>query len=450
MRIYIKTKKCHQFSDFILRYKNIRLKILAILIFVSVFSAFKWGWPILILNKFFPYESTGTLFDWFSNWQSDSDALVTARLLQNYTTGAFSYFGLLGYEGSYLSQFGFGSNILTLIPFYLGLPFEYGLILIKIIVIFVNSIFWTILGFFLYKKFGYVSLFFFLVGLFQPWSLVANQSTYWFISLKLYPMIFLYLVQAKSTSTHRRRLNNLLYGCSLVVSILSGYEFITITLAVLFAVFFHSQLTTGGLKRAQILSFSKMTVTLLSSMALGLFLHFLQLTLFLGDTKLSLDYLSSRMNGRIIGDFNSNEPGIAASASISPKFILGKYLEMPLFGAPSNLPIFRSFTVLVFICIFLLLFLFFRIRNNLDKGIERNLEIRNALVFVLLTLMGPLFWYLFAAPHSYIHFHINFILWFLPFIPLALALIPAMYFNPIDSYTFDERDMNLLKSRKFK
>jgi hypothetical protein len=427
MKRHIKTKKRYQFKDSILRYKSIKLKVLPVLIFITIFSAFKWGWPILILTKFFPNQSTENLFDWFNNWQSDSDALVTGRLLQNYTTGAFSYFGLLGSQGSYLSQFGFGSNILTLVPFYIGVPFEYGLTLIKIIVIFINSIFWTILGFFLYKKFGYFSLFFFLIGLFQPWSLVANKSTYWFISLKLYPMIFLYFVQKKSISTYKIRFNKFLYVLSLSVSILSGYEFLTVTLAVLLAVFFYSQLEGGELRRNQILNFTKMGMTLLCTILFSLFLHFFQLVLFLGNTKLSLNYLFSRLNGRILGDLNSSESGIAASASISPKFVLGKYLEMPIFGSPANLLNFRYFTILIFICLFLAFFLFSQVRNNLDKRLERNLEIRNAVIFVFLTLMGPVFWYLFAAPHSFIHFHINFILWYLPFIPLAFGLIPAMY-----------------------
>jgi len=100
--------------------KKIESRLLPTSIFMVIFSAFQWGWPILLLSRFFPHEITGTLFDWFNNWQSDSDALVTARLEQNYTTGSFSYFGLLGSQGNYLSQFGFASNVLTLIPFYLG------------------------------------------------------------------------------------------------------------------------------------------------------------------------------------------------------------------------------------------------------------------------------------------------------------------------------------------
>ena len=407
--------------------KKIESRLLPTSIFMVIFSAFQWGWPILLLSRFFPHEITGTLFDWFNNWQSDSDALVTARLEQNYTTGSFSYFGLLGSQGSYLSQFGFASNVLTLIPFYLGFSIDDGLVLIKLLVITFNSIFWTVLGNFMYKKFGWVSLFFFLIGLLQPWSLVANKSTYWFISLKLFPMIFLYLVYKYSFSNIKKRLAEFLFILSLLVSLLSGYEFLSITFAVIFAIFAYSQLEGNVVKRLQILNFVKLVVVLFFTTIFGLFLHFLQLTFFLGNTALSLSYLSGRFNGRILGDPSSDVTGFAASADISPRFILSKYMEMPVFGSPLALPIFRYFTVFVFICILILFFNIFQERKYLEQRLERNLQVRNVSISVFITLLGPLGWYIFAAPHSYIHFHINFILWYLPFIPLAFGLIPALY-----------------------
>ena len=392
-----------------------------------IFSAFQWGWPILLLSKFYPQELIGDLFQWFDNWQSDSDALVTGRLMQNYATGAFSFFGLLGSQGSYLSQFGLASNVLTLIPFYLGYSIDDGLVLIKVLVITSNSIFWTILGTFLYRKFGWLSLFFFLVGLLQPWSLVANRSTYWFISLKLFPMFFLYLIYKYSFSKHKRRLAELLFILSLVVSMLSGYEFLSITFAVVFATFVYSQLQGNAVKKLQFLNFGKLLFVSFFTTIFSLLLHFLQLRFFLGNTALSLDYLTSRLNGRVLGDPSSDVPGFAASAVVSPRLILSKYMEMPVFGSPIALPIFRYFTVFVFICFFILIFNIFQERTQLKQGFETNRQVRNISISVFITLLGPLGWYVFAAPHSYIHFHINFILWYLPFIPLAFGLIPALY-----------------------
>lgn len=38
------------------------------------------------------------------------------------------------------------------------------------------------------------------------------------------------------------------------------------------------------------------------------------------------------------------------------------------------------------------------------------------------SFLAPISWHLLAAPHSYIHTHMNYILWYLPFVPLSLAL----------------------------
>lgn len=43
---------------------------------------------------------------------------------------------------------------------------------------------------------------------------------------------------------------------------------------------------------------------------------------------------------------------------------------------------------------------------------------------LLVSIMAPLSWFLLGKGHSYIHYHLNYVLWYLPYIPFAMLLLP--------------------------
>ena len=60
-------------------------------------------------------------------------------------------------------------------------------------------------------------------------------------------------------------------------------------------------------------------------------------------------------------------------------------------------------------------------------------------LLIMLSFISPISWYFFAKGHSFIHGHLNFVLWYLPFVPFSiLFFIESILKSPTNTATTEE------------
>ena len=379
---------------------------------------------------------------WFvERWQLDSDMSIRLRLNSSLNDGLFSHLLSLGEHGSYFSQVGLGGWLLT-VPVYglhkfgilnladyslpapsMGLSGSIGLFGLYTVTAVVNAVIVFAVVKWLKVSFSSTAALFFLIGIFQPWSLAVQSSLFWLIGIKLLPALAAALVICRFKDGVQF-LGSVIFSTSLI-AYLSGYEFATLIFIAPVAVITYVSISSGWDKRFSLILYSKSIVAGLASFFVALCIHFTQLYLKFGNTetaKSEFIRVISKRTGVTKEDF-----GVLYEQSLSsnPLDVLNTYLSMPVFGAPYKILILGNFNVLSFIILTLIVCLIS------PKLINNSAELRNYTALGaawLVSLLAPIGWFLLARPHSFGHTHINFVLWFLPTIPLGFALL-AMPFR---------------------
>lgn len=391
----------------------------AAIVFLVFFVAYRWGLHLRLLDHFLHLET----YDFYSKFQRDSDELVIQRFEQNRLGGVFSGWILPGneLEGHYSSEFGLGCWLLTIVPTILGLHKTAAVSLMYTVVTASHALLATTFVLRIRRQLSLGASALAWLALMQPWSAAIAKSIYQLIGLRILPALALMLV-LRSTSVPTRRVVLSVFCASLFV-FLSGYAFLTLVAALPLAVLaYHSTINSWQPRRVfnRLVSVS---VGITSGLFIALALHFLQLYYFLGSFERAGNKLVEIIAKRTSVVGGAIPPEVAESVASSPGEILRLYLSMPVFGAVSEgLPTLTGYfrvDGLIVLCGVFTLFVF-RKRDMLSESDRKERGL--ALAWTVSTL-GPICWFLLARPHSYIHDHLNFALWFLPTIPLGLALM---------------------------
>lgn len=384
-------------------------------VFLLFFIAFRWGWHLLVLDRAL---STTAFSDFYSGFQNDSDALVIGRLEQNRIDGVLSGGISLGLGGSYTSQVGAGGWALTLIPSLLGLPASTGIWLMYTIIAAMNAVLATAAVWTLRRTLSLGAAVLASAAILQPWSVAMARSIYWMIGLKLLPAVGLIILFRLQKQTRWRVLA--ISGVTSCLVFLSGYEFLTVVIACQLAVVSYYSVRSKWTLSQTIAYLGCVLAGVASAFAAALTLHFTQLLLRLDSAAAALQKIEDTISKRTGATGLDVDPVYAASLASSPSQVLDTYLNMPVFGAPFNLPLVRYFTVatLMALCLVIIVYAFRTRRERPQQLREQGLGLA-----WIVAIVGPIGWFLLARPHSFIHTHINFALWFLPTVPLGLAIL---------------------------
>lgn len=388
--------------------------IFATIVFILAFTGFRWGWHLAFIDRLFG----SSLFQFFQNFQLDSDLLIANRINESSQFGLFSNGFSLGQNGSYTSQVGFGGWIITFPQAVLHLNFELSLSLAYTFVAVVNACIATLFLYEIRKQLSLGAAVVALIALLQPWPIAISHSVYWFIGMKVLPAVVLAMLLSRTRFRKYFSYSVLTILCTL--TFMSGYEYATIVAALIFAVVvFHNIKNRNSTKELLADSIFSLT-SLILAFCLALAAQVLQLFIRSGSIRSAIDAVQQIATKRTGATSASVESIYAQSLAASPSQVLETYLPMPLIGAPGSLPIFHYFTVTtLIICVGCVL-----VTVGIS-GLAINRK-RTYLAFGmawLVSLLGPIGWFLLARPHSYIHTHINFSLWFFPVIPLGLAIL---------------------------
>lgn len=391
----------------------------SVAIYGVLFVAFRWGFHLRLIDSLLDIRT----HDFYSHFLSDGDELVVERYRQNMTSGPLSGSTMLGSSdsGYYVSEFGFWSWALTLLPWALGLSDAAATSTMYSIVAGLNALLATSALIGCRKSLGPGPALLCGLALLQPWSVAISKSIYFCIGLRLLPaLVFLIIIRLRRETSRQIFVAMLI---SYLVVFLSGFIFITTVLFSQLAVIAYYAMVREWKIRSVCMKILTSLYAMITAFTITMGLLFLKLLSYYGSLNQALEKIIETVVKRTGVSGTAVPETFAESLASSPVEILRMYLSMPVFGAVSEgLPTVTSYfrvDALLLLCTIVSLYRFHK-HDALSESDRR--ERGTSLAWIVSTL-GPISWFLLARPHSYIHDHLNFALWFLPTIPLGLALL---------------------------
>jgi hypothetical protein len=387
-------------------------------VFLLFCAAFTYTFHFRIIDSLLGSETV-----WFvSNFKSYSDWLVGERLVVSQTKGLLVDIGSLYVRGEpYGSQAGVGQWLLTL-PSAL---FKFGSVgnlgLTYLLNSFLNAAVFTTFVAFVLRFYSFGASLIAVVMLLQPWPTAIASSVYWMIGLKFLPALLVGILMARGTDSR----NLMLISCwsSSTLAFLSGYEFATLVGFNALAVTIMFGQIRQDQFRKRLATTLWVSLGVISGFLTAVLLHIGQLWLVRGNFEDGLSVFLRRASARTGAQMSALLPkdiDDPEALFAQPLDVVKTYLNMSLFGSPNLLPLLGSITIksLLF---FLVVVTIVRLRG-LKNGQSKDWNLQAAELSMWVFLLGPVGWHLLARPHSFVHTHINFALWYFPFVPLGLVI----------------------------
>jgi hypothetical protein len=354
---------------------------------------------------------------WWQNFQSDSDALVTARVQENVENGMTSHLGALGIGGTYNSQFGLLSWLNSIFVTIIPVNNSHKISLLYSLTAMANAILIAFVLKTIRKHLGNASTIAALFILLQPWPSAMFHSIYWAIWVKFLPAIALVLLSKFKISRFGMFLALTL--CS-IFSLLSGYEYLTLTFFSMISVIFLLRDFNNGNPKSQVKFIVQISITFACSFLGALLIHFIQLVAIFNSATQARNFLLATVNKRTGTSVYNVDAIYLESLRSTPLSVLNEYLSVPVIGSPSLLPIVGLVNMysLILICAVASLSAL-----SLCSSLQEKQNLVKSLQVWLVGMLGPLGWILLARPHSFIHTHINYALWYSFSAPIAAALL---------------------------
>lgn len=422
--------------------------------------------------------------DWFKNHQIDSEQLVLDGLLNGaagnneVVLGRYTRPGVVnqtlvarelydegnisGDFGQYKSQFGLQVKTFAILS-------KIGLnnvsILHSIIALLMSAVIVAMFGC-IWRDFSLLpALIFTSVYIFSPWVVVFSRNLYWVSFTWFLPLLTaMWLAPRIYTDKSKMFLMLGILYFTYLLKLLCGYEYMTtIFFATCVPIVYHGVCT----KQKMVLIFNQIVLSgmaLLFAFFCALYLHsksisnndesgISQIILtakkrLTSDSplevvkktcngnsdceKLMTDSLTSnpiKVVGRyfIMGDFlpwvsvyqfnESNKENLKiASKNISVSGIKTLYAAIGIYGF-IDVAIFIATKAVSAISFIFLIFILIKSFKKFPKEIK---------AVVILSFISPLSWFFAAKGHSYVHTHMNYVLWYLPFIPFCVLALTTL------------------------
>lgn len=420
---------------------------------------------LLLATSFFNNRFQIVDQNWFDNHQKDTESLVIGRMVKAKRDGIFSAGGLTGqitgiqgkketdrlqWSGGtvdgqyqayyndlgftsfnpYFSQIGFQAIIFSFIDKILPLSPSLYIIILKILNASLFSLVLSLIVFFFYLEFGLFSaILVLLTTLFSQWITVFGRNLWWVMWAFYLPFLAsIHHLEKKTTKT----MNLLLvYTAVLIKCFLNGYEYITTTLIMMVTPYIYYWVVEGWkfkclVKRILVAGITSTIAVLSSTIVLAT-----QIAAVKGGLKSGLHHIFVYSVGkRTHGDASSYPEVYANSLKTDVLTVIKKYLNGFIFDFSQkdiNLHLKIKYqTVIIIFAFFSLFTLLFYFYFRKSKSFELSDSINKLLALTLavwFSFLAPLSWMVVFKGHAYIHTHMNFITWHMPFAVLGFGLI---------------------------
>lgn len=409
----------------------------------SLFKSFILGGAFLLL--FLEYRINFLhLIDgnWFLNWQLDSEALVTNKLDISLKYGIWNNCGFLG--NVYAKQIGLQGILFSAfnLIFRLSDAQVYLSLFHSLNVLLLSSLLFIYL-YWVKKEFGlYTAVLSYFLLLVNSWLIVSARNLYWVTFTFILPFISVLIYHSKEENYEQKLSEKHLFLITFItIAIRSacGYEFIsTVMVASEIPIIYYSIKNRWAWQKG-ILRLLKNGIAAIAGFFFTLCMHFVQCFWYYGNMKSAVQMLQYTIAKRT-GFGNIEVDEIYWNALDASKFsVVGTYLF-------KGRPVIWLLPMGIMLCIYmgavLLCFADKKYSNTISNNRQKYFGLSASF---LVSLAGPLSWYILASGHSYIHVTINYLLWSLPCILLGNTL----FFSVILSFLKDHWNKSYLRIKVF-
>jgi hypothetical protein len=422
---------------------------------------------------------------WFATHQQDSESYIIGRLVQSQHQGVFSAGGLPGFGSfdgtpvraidqpfaqqywAYLhnqpfvtyttthSQIGGQGILFSLLNNLIPASPQSKLRWFYALTAFLTALIITAICAWFYGEFGWmVALFVFASALFSQWLGVFARNLWWSLWSFYLPMVaMIYYLRAKPTvaALPLRNLSIIAFVTVLIKCVITGYEYMTTTLIMMVVPVVYYLIrqrvnAIQALKNLTILALSSLLAVLISFVLLCL-----QIAAVEGSFQDGVDHIIYSLQKRThiepvawkVGDLPAD---FAPSLEASTLVVVGKYLVGVYFDASNYLsasPFVAKYVLKIRYIHLLLLFAgvsFALYVARQRDGDEMEAHKRLALLYTMwFSLLAPLSWFVIFKAHSYIHTHMNFIVWQMPFTFFGFAACGLL----VERFWLNRRSLNI-------
>lgn len=387
----------------------------------------------------------------YEDWQTRYDRLVIARLVKTRQEGFLSASGLLGLgdvkEWNYLSrtnrrQFNAyinGDNFKTYVAYQSNPGFQgvlYGIFdqipyfnqstklkLFRGFTAIVSALVFGIIVSVSVREFGWLSgLLILLFAAFSEWTILpAGNIFYNYWSFYLPPLLTTYLLAEadKKNKFESKKIYSVIFITVLMKIVLSGFDFVTTVLVMTTVPFIFFSIHKKWGWKLLLDRLIKTGLVLLAATLTGLLILSLQIAIHTGGFESAGSHIFERLTIYTV-ETPALSGAMDVNAETSTLAVAGSYFAVQAVAIhfPNlTVQILYWHLVLVFLICSVLFFLKYPLTDQVfsNKGIA-------LIAATWYSLFAPLSWFVIFKKHSFIHTHVNPMVWQMPFTLLGLAV----------------------------
>lgn len=379
--------------------------------------------------------------EWFDNYQIDSEMLVVNRLENSKQNGILNDAALLTFSFDneanssviYSGQIGLQGIVFSIIDKYIDNDLNKMIKLFHLLISLFNALILTGIILWAYLEFGIITYCTLLITTtISQWITVFGRNLYWVIGLSFLPFLvvaFMLYIQSEK----KKNLNCILYiSIFLILFIKSacGYEYIsTVLISMEIPVIYYAIKDKWNLKEAAT-KFLLIGLAGVCGFMVAIIINAWQIGLTQGGIKNGFDAILYNVEKRTVGDPSKVDPIYAESLSANVSIVLQRYFNDGYIFDFSNIVTrtktlgFYRVTYKEIIEVYTIFIGMIVIYNKYTKGTVIYSR-KGVAIFIamIISILAPLSWFILAKGHSYIHTHINFILWHIPFTLVGFIFI---------------------------
>ncbi|MFB5674648.1 hypothetical protein ACE3NQ_26140 [Paenibacillus terreus] len=392
---------------------------------------------------------------WFESFQRDSEALVVGRLINSQVNGVMSDNMFLGgwtrannAESSpedqyniflgktekgdyseYESQIGLQGFFFSLIEKLLPVGNDYMLMYLKGINVLILSVLLTGLVIWCFNEFNLITSWVLLIGIIcSQWLIIFGRNLYWVawsMYLPFFICLFILFLEEKKQKRYKRTLNLLIF-LAVFIKCGSGYEYISSVFITAIVPLIYYAYKSKWAPKVFVLRVISVSLSSLIGFLSALFIHIYLLYLKYSSLSDALSVIKLIILKRTYGDANEVPAVFRESLNANVFEVVSTYLNGFAFDLNNffgtHLDLLKvSFKDMIwfFLVITSLVFVSEKISTKIQLHRRKLIGLTLSLWF---SLLAPLSWFIMAKGHSYIHTHINYFLWQLPFTLVGFAL----------------------------
>ena len=421
-------------------------------------------WALSIGFLFFGFFSnTWRVADqnWFATHQKDTEAHIMGRMVKSRQDGIFSAGGLNGWGtakstdaewipstalgpqytaylyklsfekfSTYNSQPGGQGMIFSLLDRLIPLSPESKLRLFYVLTALLSAGALTFIVSWFYEEFGgWVAIFVIVSAVLSQWLTVFGKNLWWSLWAFYLPMIVvLYYLKRRRVPENRQfiRFGILIFIAVSIKCFINGYEYITTTLVMMMVPFVYYVILDKWSRHQCV----KWTLAAGLGSGVAIFLSLIMLCFQIGAAKNGfmdgVAHVIWSFGKRTYGEAEDFPPVYAASLEAGTIGVVVTYMNGIFFDLNNYLSQENSFVsnsvlkvrYIYLIVLFMLMSPLLFLRSNAER---RQQDI--ALIWTTwFSILAPLSWFVIFKAHSYIHTHMSFLLWQMPFTFFGFAV----------------------------